>query len=119
MKKIIRSKIAISLFRLLHPDLGSFIAQKISNTSSHYHHHDRKSIEIRSEIIDFAKHKWDEGYDIVLVGHYHQTGIEQNQEKSLIFMGDWLRHFTVTILDENGWYQNKWEQLQNSLDLRQ
>ena len=50
----------------------------------------------------------EEGYDTVLIGHYHQIGIEASDTKSLIFMGDWLKHFTVTSLDKNGWQQNKW-----------
>jgi len=108
MKRAIRSKLAIFLFRLFHPDWGCALARKVSNTSSHYHHHDEKLIEIRNEMRQFANKKWNEGYDVVLIGHYHQTEIETTEEKSLIFMGDWLKHFTVTSLDENGWQQNKW-----------
>jgi len=26
-------------------------------------------------------------------------------------MGDWLRHLTVTRLDENGWWQGDWEEI--------
>ena len=108
MKRIIRSKLAIFLFRLLHPDWGCALARKVSNTSSHYHHHDKKAIEIRNEIREFANKKWTEGYDVVLIGHYHQTEIETSDQKLLIFMGDWLKHFTVTSVDQNGWQQNKW-----------
>ena len=108
MKRIIRSKLAIFLFKLFHPDWGCALARKVSNTSSHYHHHDEKSIEIRNEMRQFANKKWNEGYDAVLIGHYHQIGIEASDEKSLIFMGDWLKHFTVTSLDKNGWQKNKW-----------
>ena len=108
MKRIIRSKLAIFLFKLFHPDWGCALARKVSNTSSHYHHHDEKSIQIRNEMRQFANKKWNEGYDAVLIGHYHQIGIEASDEKSLIFMGDWLKHFTVTSLDKNGWQQNKW-----------
>ena len=108
MKRVIRSKLAIFLFRLLHPDWGCALARKVSKSSSHYHHHDEKSIEIRKEMRQFANQKWNEGYDVVLIGHYHQTEIEISGEKSLIFMGDWLKHFTITSLDKNGWQQNKW-----------
>ena len=52
--------------------------------------------------------KWTQGYDTVLVGHYHQTKIDTCDTKKLIFMGDWLKHFTVTLLDKNGWNQFKW-----------
>ena len=76
MKRVIRSKIAIFLFRLFHPDWGCALARKVSNTSSHYHHHDEKSVSIRNEMREFANKKWNEGYDVVLIGHYHQTEIE-------------------------------------------
>ena len=108
MKRIIRSKLAIFLFSLFHPDWGCALARKVSNTSSHYHHHDDKSVAIRIEMREYARKKWNEGYDVVLIGHYHQTEIETSEEKSLIFMGDWIKHFTVTTKDENGWQQTKW-----------
>ena len=108
MKLIIRSKVAIFLFKLFHPDWGCALAKKISKTSSNYHHHDEKSTQIRKEISTFAEKKWTQGYDTVLVGHYHQTKIDTCDTKKLIFMGDWLKHFTVTLLDENGWNQFKW-----------
>ena len=37
--------------------------------------------------------------------------IIEEDGNSLIFMGDWLRHFTVTRLDENGWWQGKWDDI--------
>ena len=109
MKKVLRSRLCISLFRLFHPDWGCALAQSVSNTSSHYHHHDDSSEEIREEMINFARTQWSDGIDDVLIGHYHQTGIEEYDDKRLIFMGDWLKHFTATILDESGWRQLEWK----------
>tara|TARA_B110000438_G_C15799744_1_gene644551 strand:- start:1425 stop:2120 length:696 start_codon:yes stop_codon:yes gene_type:complete len=111
MKKIIRSPISISMFKLFHPDWGCRLAQKISKTSSEYHHHDLKLESIREELISYAKSQWELGTNIVLLGHYHQTGIIHENGNTLIFMGDWLRHFTITRLDENGWWQGKWDEL--------
>ena len=62
-------------------------------------------------MLDYAKSQWLMGYTTVLIGHYHQTGIMEENGKYLIFMGDWLRHFTVTRLDENGWWQGRWNEL--------
>ena len=108
MKKIIRSKLCIFLFKNIPPNWGYAIAKKISKTSGHYHHHDKKSQLIKNEMMDYAKNQWLKGYTTVLIGHYHQTEIETSKEKLLIFMGDWLKHFTVTSLDENGWQQKKY-----------
>jgi len=108
MKKIIRSSFCIWLFKLFHPDWGCALAKKVSKASGDYHHHDLKTNTIRTELIDYARSQWRLGYNIVLLGHYHQTGIVEENGNTVIFMGDWLRHFTVTRLDENGWWQGKW-----------
>jgi len=108
MKKIIRSSFCIWLFKLFHPDWGCALAKKVSKASGDYHHHDLKANTIRTELIDYARSQWKLGYNIVLLGHYHQTGIIEENGNTVIFMGDWLRHFTVTRLDENGWWQGKW-----------
>ena len=111
MKKIIRSSICISMFKAFHPDWGCKLAKIISKTSGEYHHHDLKSNLIRNELIEYARSQWTKGINTVLLGHYHQTGIIEENGNKLIFMGDWLRHFTITRFDNNGWWQGKWNEL--------
>jgi len=111
MKKIIRSRLCIFLFKNFHPDWGCALAKKVSNTSGNYHHHDLKSDEIRDELTEYARSQWKLGIKSVLLGHYHQTGIIEEEGNTLIFMGDWLQHLTVTRLDENGWWQGNWEEI--------
>ncbi len=111
MKKIIRSPLCIFLFKNFHPDWGCGLAKKVSKASGDYHHHDLKADSIRSELIEYGRSQWKLGFNTVLLGHYHQTGIVEENGNSLIFMGDWLRHFTVTRLDEKGWWQGKWDEV--------
>ena len=111
MKKVIRSRFSIFLFRNFHADWGCWLAKKISTISSSYHHHHAKSKSIRDEMIQYARTQWKMGFTTVLLGHYHQTGIVEENGNSLIFMGDWLRHFTVTRLDADGWWQGTWNEL--------
>ena len=111
MKKIIRSRLCIYLFKNFHPDWGCGLAKKVSKASGDYHHHDLKSGAIRTELIEYARTQWRMGINSVLLGHYHQTGIIEEDGNFVIFMGDWLRHFTVTRLDEKGWWQGNWEEI--------
>ena len=111
MKKIIRSPLCIFLFKNFHPDWGCGLAKKVSKVSGDYHHHDLKADAIRTELIEYARSQWKLGYNTVLLGHYHQTGIIKENGKRLIFMGDWLRHFTVTRFNENGWWQGNWDEI--------
>ena len=111
MKKVIRSRLCIFLFRNFHAAWGLWLAQKISKSSGVYHHHDAKIKTIRNEMIEYARTQWEAGFTTVLLGHYHQTGIIEENGNFLIFMGDWLRHFTVTRLDADGWWQGSWDEL--------
>lgn len=111
MKKVIRSRLCIFLFRNFHADWGCWLAKKVSRASGSYHHHDAQNESIREEMINYARAQWNTGYKTVLLGHYHQTGIIEENGNTLIFMGDWLQNFTVTRLDENGWWQGSWKEI--------
>jgi UDP-2,3-diacylglucosamine hydrolase len=111
MKKIIRSRLCIFLFKNFPPDWGCALAKKVSKASGDYHHHDLRSEKIRQELIEFARLQWKLGTKTVLLGHYHQIGIVEEKGNCIIFMGDWLRHFTVTRLDKNGWWQGNWKEI--------
>ncbi len=114
MRKIIRSKISIFLFKILGGQIGYRLAKKISNTSKKYNYSEKynkinhvQKREIRLEINKYIRNNWPE-YDAVLVGHYHQTGIDTLNNKDIIYLGDWLSYYTVTYLNENGWGQLSW-----------
>ena len=114
MRKIIRSEICISLFKILGGQIGCQLAKWVSNTSKKYNHSERKNKinhtkkeEIRKEINHYITNNW-ANYDSVLVGHYHQTGIDNINKQDIIYLGDWLSYYTVTCLNKNGWEQISW-----------
>ena len=74
---------------------------------------EQNSDEIKSDILEYANNMWSDGYDVVLVGHYHLTGINMDKGKRLIWLGDWIKYFSVTIRDENGWKQLNWNESSN------
>ena len=63
------------------------------------------------EILEYARKEWSKGKDVVLVGHYHQKEIIEEDSKFLIFLGDWLQHYSVTKFDGNNWVQFTWNEL--------
>ena len=108
LKKILRNKINIFLFKLIPPKIGYKTAKIVSNTSRHYNHDNNLSKKIKSELISWRKLDCNNNYDIILIGHYHQNGIYNINGKSIIFMGDWISQFTVTKYDGKDWYQYSW-----------
>ena len=92
-------------FIILNPNFTTKVANKISNTSSRYNHNDKNIDNIKKDVLEFARQKWTENYDMVLVGHYHQVGTIKENNNSLTFLGDWLSKYTVTKIDEEGVWQ--------------
>jgi len=116
MRTIIRHPLFIKIYKMFPPSFTCKLANKISKVSSHYHHHpfDDHSNLIKKEILEFSEKKWKKGFDTVLVGHYHQTGIIEKEENKLVFLGDWLSKFTVTVINEKQYWQGDWK---NFIDL--
>ena len=110
MKKIIRHKLFIDFFKSIPENISFNFAKKMSKSSSDYNHNDRYIDIIKKDILEFSESKWKENIDIIMVGHYHQEEVIINNNKVLIYLGDWLEKFTVTMLDENGIWQGNWNQ---------
>jgi UDP-2,3-diacylglucosamine hydrolase len=109
MKKIIRHPISIFIFGLLQTKIGCKLASKVSKTSRHFNDGYQENEIAKNDITEFAHSQFVKKVNTVLVGHYHQTGINKYQENRLIWMGDWIKYFTVTIRDNEGWKQLNWE----------
>ncbi len=113
MKKIIRSNVCIFLFKLYPAKWGCWLAGNVSGTDEKllFNTPHLRYEKVGAEIHNYAKYEWKNGSDIVMVGHYHHTGIEENNGKHLVCLGDWLHNFTVTKLDASGLWQGSWKEL--------
>lgn len=97
LKAILRHRIAISLYRTIHPDLGIPLAYRVSKTS-------RQHTAGREVLLDrMARHvvtpRIRAGDDTVIVGHIHDpihlTGPGKTE---FVIIGDWLENFTYVRL---------------------
>ncbi len=99
LKKVLRNRVSIRLFRLLHPDLGIPFARFVSGSSRQYT--DRVDLNDQKDYIDFARRRFAEGYDYVLMGHRHAPFEQEEGGKKYINLGDWLHHFSYAVFDGN------------------
>ena len=106
-RRIIRSKLCIFLYNLLSPRIGYYIANKISHADKPKEYYKHNEI-IKKKLTKYAEKKWNE-VDVLLLGHYHQSGIITKNNKKLIFLGDWLNQFLVTKYDNGSWEQINWD----------
>lgn len=100
LKKVLRNKFAISLFRLIHPDLAYKIARLTSSTSRNYlgpaPEENHENIKIYRETAD---KKISDGFDTVIFGHSHIPLLENRGNGKLVLLGDWINHFTYLALE--------------------
>ncbi len=107
LRNILRNRANIWLYKLIHPDLGLFLAKYFSNFSrvnsaeKHY-----SSFE---EYFQFAKEKFEEGVDFVIMGHTHIPVIKEFGNKFFVNIGDWMENFTYGIYDGKEFKLEKWK----------
>lgn len=97
IKPILRNRLAIRLYRLLHPDIGVRIARGSSRTSRTYTAN--KDYGEEEGLLEFATKKVAEGADLVVMGHRHRPHIEQIGKGTYINLGDWITYHTYAVLD--------------------
>ncbi|MEW6687231.1 MAG: UDP-2,3-diacylglucosamine diphosphatase [Candidatus Edwardsbacteria bacterium] len=95
----------ISLYRLIHPDLGIPLAHLFSRFS-------RRPLPLSlptggregggsCPLWPGVQEKFKEGFNGVILGHTHKPKFESWQDKTYLNVGDWMEHFTYGKL-ENG-----------------
>jgi UDP-2,3-diacylglucosamine hydrolase len=105
LKSILRSRIAIAAFRLLHPTLGSAMARWASNLSSITEERIERALP---SMIAFLREKLGDGYDAVVVGHVHRPLILAESERTGVIVGDWMWNRSVVRLDDEGFVMLRW-----------
>ena len=111
IKKILRSKINQFLYSLIHPDIGVWLAQKSSTTSRDTNdpgYPGRGSIGMKN----FAESKINEGFDYVVMGHYHRPQnilIDNSSHKGYyITLGDWIKNDTYGVFSDGKFEVKQW-----------
>ena len=96
LKRVLRNRIARGLFRWIHPDIGIPLAAACSHTSRH--HAPRPSVSDEDLRDRLAQSRYAEGYDAVVLGHFHRPVHWQGDGKDFLILGDWVNRRTVVRL---------------------
>lgn len=97
LKKILRNRFNIRLYRLLPPDWAYPLARKVSGTSRHYT--SARDHTFAPDYEAFAERKLSEGYDVVAIGHLHIPVRKEFGDGVYINTGDFINHFTYARID--------------------
>lgn len=96
LKRILRNRINIWLYSWIHPDIAGKIARWTSGTSRQYTGN-RKYED--ADMTEFASRKIQEGFDVVIMGHHHQSGFKKLGNGVYVNLGDWIRENTYAVFD--------------------
>lgn len=108
LRKVLRSPVSIGLYQLIHPDLGIPLAEWTSGRSRHARDPDRFPLDrLWNEV---AMPRFAEGFDTVVLGHFHRVLERREGGRELILLGDWLRHFTYGVLHDGRFSIETWPQ---------
>jgi UDP-2,3-diacylglucosamine hydrolase len=105
LKKILRNKLNIFLFSLVHPDITGWIARWSSRTSRRY---TSKKVYEGNGMAEFAAEKIREGYDYVVMGHNHSQSHQKIGTGEYINLGDWISENTYAVFDGKKMQLKKW-----------
>lgn len=98
LKRVLRNRICIGLYRAIHPDVGIPFAYGVSAISRH--HTEPREVLIRKIVRDVAAPRLHAGYDAVLMGHVHEPTHLKLREGDFLIIGDWITSFTYAVLED-------------------
>jgi UDP-2,3-diacylglucosamine hydrolase len=97
LKRVLRSRVARALFRWVHPDLGIPLATATSHTSRH---HAPRPSRTEEEIFERLARPWfREGYDAVVLAHFHLPVHRREPDGELLVLGDWIERRSYARLE--------------------
>lgn len=103
---ILKNPLCIWLFRLLHPDLGLWLAKWTSRISERQ----TRDVVADTQALHLgAAEKVAAGHDYVVCGHYHREYIESVGNGKLVVLGDWVRYDTYGVMVNGEIELKRWE----------
>lgn len=106
LKKILRNRVTISLFRWIHPDLGIPLALRSSGVSRD--HTADLDVDVEGIYRTVAIPEFKAGAQAVLMGHHHVPVHLRRDEGELLILGDWFSRYTCVRLRDGAFELLTW-----------
>jgi len=100
LKKILRNRFNIRLYRKLPPDWAIPLAKYVSSSSRDYT--SRRDHTFAPDYEQYAAQKLSDVFDVVIIGHLHIPVLTELDGGTYVNSGDFINHFSYVKLDETG-----------------
>ncbi len=96
LRFLLHNRLTRAAVPLVPPAAASFIAERMARGSRGNHRARRERWDFAAIARDFAAARFREGYDAVVIAHFHLPLLEQatTGRGTLLSLGDWLTHYT-------------------------
>lgn len=108
LRRVLRHPASIGLYSWLHPDLGIPLAHAVSGLSRKSRGH--PALQPDRLWREIAEPRFAEGYDGVLVGHFHHAYERRENGREFMVLGDWIENFTYAELADGKLTLARWPQ---------
>ena len=98
LRALVRWPMTESLYRLVHPDFGIWLAKALSKGSHTYF--SGKHVWSPDSYRNYATQVLDKGTNYVVMGHRHEAEWIPHSNGGFLAVGDWIRKKSY------GWYEN-------------
>jgi UDP-2,3-diacylglucosamine hydrolase len=98
LKRILRNRVNIWLYRKLPPDWAIPLAKKVSGSSREVTA--RRDHHFKLDYEAYAQKKLRDGCDVVAVGHLHLPAYAEFEEGIYVNTGDFINHFSYARITE-------------------
>jgi UDP-2,3-diacylglucosamine hydrolase len=102
LKKILRNRVNIFLYRQIPPDISYPLAKFVAGRSRSYVQ--KKDTGYLEEYEDFAADKLKQGFNAVILAHTHVPVLKELNGGIYLNLGDWFQHFTYGRLYQGRFY---------------
>ncbi len=99
LKRILRNRFNIWLYRKLPPDWAIPLAKFVSGSSRDYT--SRRDHTFEPDYERFAAEKLRDGYDVIVIGHLHLPALKKLEAGTYVNTGDFINHFSYLRLDQH------------------
>jgi UDP-2,3-diacylglucosamine hydrolase len=106
LRRVIRHPLSIRAYGLIHPDLGIPLAHWASRLSRRSRA--GRPLDAARLLREIAAPRFAEGFDAVLIGHFHFVHEHREDGRDFFVLGDWIESFAYAVLEAGRFRLETW-----------
>lgn len=100
LHRTLRHPLTVHIGRLLPPVFVQGLRSRLQRSSKGRYSRDRTRWDYAAKIRSYAASVRAQGADLLVLGHFHLPFIDQQDDFTLVSLGDWITHFSYAEMVE-------------------